>query len=86
MSQLRRASNAGSAFFRLLALASPACSYCGRRLPENYIKARSEDLHRIGAIGDLAEKTEADDDLRSNRPADQSSLVDVVVDWLDVFR
>jgi len=32
---------------KLLALASPACNYCGRRLPEEYIKARESDLSRI---------------------------------------
>ena len=32
---------------KLLALASPACSYCGRRLPDEYIKARESDLRRI---------------------------------------
>ena len=32
---------------RLLALGSPACSYCGRRLPPDYIKARESDLHRV---------------------------------------
>ena len=31
----------------LLALGSPACNYCGRRLPEDYIKAREADLHRL---------------------------------------
>ena len=32
---------------KLLALASPACSYCGRRLPDTYLKAREADLRRI---------------------------------------
>ena len=31
----------------LLALGSPACNYCGRRLPEEYIKAREGDLQRL---------------------------------------
>lgn len=35
---------------RLLALASPCCSYCGRRLPEDYIEAREADLRRIAEI------------------------------------
>ena len=34
----------------LLALGSPACSYCGRRLPESFLKARGADLHRIAEI------------------------------------
>ena len=37
---------------KLLALASPACSYCGRRLPEQYIKAREADLKRIAEINE----------------------------------
>ena len=35
---------------KLLALASPACSYCGKRLPGDYIKAREADLRRIVEI------------------------------------
>ena len=35
---------------RLLALASPSCNYCGRRLPEEYIEAREADLKRIAEI------------------------------------
>lgn len=33
---------------RLLALGSPACNYCGRALPESYLKAREAQLRRIG--------------------------------------
>jgi len=35
---------------RLLALGSPACSYCGRRLPPDYIKARESDLQRVAGL------------------------------------
>jgi hypothetical protein len=38
---------------KLLALASPACSYCGKRLPDEYIKAREADLRRIADIGEI---------------------------------
>ena len=34
----------------LLALGSPACSYCGRRLPDSFLKARDEDFHRVEKI------------------------------------
>lgn len=34
---------------RLLALGSPACNYCGRALPESFVKAREAVLRRIGA-------------------------------------
>jgi len=32
---------------RLLALGSPNCNYCGRRLPEEFIKANTADLNRV---------------------------------------
>lgn len=35
---------------KLLALASPSCSYCGRRLPQDYIEVREADLRRIAEI------------------------------------
>ena len=35
---------------KLLALGSPACSYCGRRLPDEFIRAREEDLKRITEV------------------------------------
>ena len=35
---------------KLLALGSPACNYCGRRLPDEYIKAREADLRRISEV------------------------------------
>lgn len=37
---------------KLLALASPACSYCGRRLPEAYIKAREADFRRVADLNE----------------------------------
>ena len=43
---------------KLLALASPACNYCGRRLPDEYIEARESDLKRITEVGGGEEKTE----------------------------
>lgn len=36
---------------RLLALGSPACNYCGRALPEEYVRARESMLRRIGEAG-----------------------------------
>lgn len=35
---------------RLLALGSPACNYCGRPLPESYVKAREAMRQRIDAL------------------------------------
>ena len=37
---------------RLLAIGSPACNYCGRRLPDYYIKARESDLKRIADVAE----------------------------------
>ena len=36
---------------RLLALASPACNYCGRALPESYVEARSRLMDQIAEAG-----------------------------------
>jgi hypothetical protein len=32
---------------RLLALGSPACNYCGRALPEEYVRAREQMWRRV---------------------------------------
>ena len=37
---------------KLLALGSPACNYCGRRLPDEYIKAREADLKRMNEVSE----------------------------------
>ena len=71
---------------KLLALASPACSYCGRRLPEQFIKARTEDLHRIGEIGDLATSSKEGRASGLDSDPDAGTLVDVVAGLIDVFR
>ena len=39
---------------RLLALASPTCSYCGRRLPQDYIAAHEADLRRMEGIASIS--------------------------------
>lgn len=36
---------------RLLALGSPACNYCGRALPEDFMKAREALRQRISDVG-----------------------------------
>jgi len=53
---------------RLLALGSPACNYCGKALPENYLKAREAMWQRIneasrrGASREELEELERDGD------------------------
>jgi len=57
---------------RLLALGSPACNYCGRALPEDFVKAREQMWERVrdvsagGADEDEKEalETEGDDAMR----------------------
>lgn len=78
---------------RLLALASPACNHCGRRLPAAYIKAREADLKRIIDLGEI-ERQEAlkysdgfDGKSRLSSKKDgkgSGSLLDLV-DILDLF-
>ena len=36
---------------RLLALGSPACNYCGRALPEDYVRAREALWQKVGDAG-----------------------------------
>ena len=36
---------------RLLALGSPACNYCGRALPEDYVRAREQMWQRVSDAG-----------------------------------
>jgi recombinational DNA repair protein (RecF pathway) len=52
---------------RLLALGSPACNYCGRALPEDYVRARELMWQRISEAGkaspeELEELKEGSDD------------------------
>ncbi|HJQ26668.1 MAG TPA: hypothetical protein VKA60_22315 [Blastocatellia bacterium] len=67
----------------LLALGSPACNYCGRRLPEEYIKARESDLHRLNDVDahttDAQVSAKLDTILRrtTRRDRDRSSLADL---------
>lgn len=53
---------------RLLALGSPACNYCGRALPESYVKAREATLRRIAEARTPEDRAElerdADDTLK----------------------
>src|SRR5262249_2877207 len=77
---------------RLLALASPACNYCGRRLPEDFIKAREQDLHRVTEVSDphLGSGPLAGTSLTgtssSSSTQPNSPLSDIVSDLLDIFH
>ena len=37
---------------RLLALGSPACNYCGRALPEDFVKAREAIRQRVSDVSE----------------------------------
>ncbi len=39
---------------RLLALGSPACNYCGRALPEEYVRAREQMWRRVSEAGNAS--------------------------------
>src|SRR5215470_6034762 len=75
---------------KLLALGSPACSYCGRRLPADYLKARESDLKRINEIHEDEKKgcdSVVDVMLRQTaglRSKKSSTLLDII-DLTDLF-
>lgn len=73
---------------RLLALASPACNYCGRRLPEDFIKAREQDLHRVTEVSNPhhPESVPRAGGGSTVETPPSSPLVDVVDDLLDIFN
>jgi hypothetical protein len=78
---------------KLLALGSPACNYCGRRLPDEYIKAREGDLQRLTELRskqtDPQLAAKVDEMLRHTARRDhrESSLADLlnIGDLTDLF-
>ena len=54
---------------RLLALGSPACSYCGRALPEDFIKAREQMWQRVNDLSN-GRATEAEKEALENESDD----------------
>lgn len=80
---------------KLLALGSPACNYCGRRLPDDYINAREADLRRIGEIEEGDKKgginAGVDEAIRQaarSKKGESSSLADLlnIKNLTDLFR
>lgn len=66
---------------RLLSLASPACNYCGRALPETFVRARGETLRRVteasgGSETDREELEQDSDDPLKNALRSLFSLDD----------
>ena len=74
---------------KLLALGSPACSYCGHRLPDDYIKARASDLNRIVQIEGEKKPPDSASDLLGNairvRMTRSTSTFDILSDINDLF-
>jgi hypothetical protein len=78
---------------KLLALGSPACNYCGRRLPDDYIEAREGDLHRLtelnGSPTDPQLAARVDEMLRHTARGEhrETSLADLLIagDLTDLF-
>ena len=71
---------------KLIALGSPACNYCGRRLPDEYIKTREADLNRLNEVESGGEVKQADSKIqeflqqasRRHRPS-SAGLVDISI-------
>ncbi|HKV42235.1 MAG TPA: hypothetical protein VJX67_23735 [Blastocatellia bacterium] len=81
---------------KLLALGSPSCSYCGKRLPEDFIKAREATLSRVTILTNplpnghpdnkIAETIEALTrvETRTTRRS-HTSVSDILFDITDIF-
>jgi hypothetical protein len=73
---------------KLLALASPACNFCGLRLPAHFIKTREEQLQRLTKISNAGNQTELkgkiDEVLRIAGKQDGRKELSVLVrvDWV----
>ena|SRR5215471_10434830 len=74
---------------KLLALGSPACSYCGHRLPDDYIKARASDLNRITQIEGEKRQPDSGSDLLADairvRVTRSTSTLDILSDINNFF-
>ena len=73
---------------KLLALASPACNYCGRRLPDEYLKARQAHLQRINEVEEADEMTEKIDEMirqTARRDKKRPSFFANITDLTDLF-
>lgn len=75
---------------KLLSLASPACNFCGLRLPAHFIKTREEHLRRITRVNDSGNRTEVkgkiDEVLRIAVKHDKATEVSLLelVDWTEL--
>jgi len=79
---------------KLLALGSPACNYCGHRLPDAFIKVREGDLNRLIHVKDGGEMSEVSrkvnelfrENLRRKRGSSSWSLGGIdIAGFFDLF-
>lgn len=75
---------------KLLALGSPACSYCGRRLPDEYVRAREADLRRIMEVEEMESQSSEVGELfsenrRQKRNGSSSALGLDITSVIDFF-
>lgn len=79
---------------KLLALGSPACNYCGRRLPDAYLKAREGDLKRLTQVKEGEETSDVGrkvnelfrENLRRKRGSSSWSLGAIdIAGFFDIF-
>jgi hypothetical protein len=76
---------------KLIALGSPACSYCGHRLPDEYIKAREADLSRITQIegdprrSDTGPAGESIADTLRMKSSGSATAADLLLDITNIF-
>ena len=72
---------------KLLALASPACSYCGRRLPQEYIAAHESDLRRMDGVTSISFGRDHAGEARTGRSSSDTEkkepygLLNILDDW-----
>ena|SRR5215831_2709392 len=74
---------------RLLALGSPNCNYCGRRLPDEFIKANTADLNRVKELS-ASDKAVGDSHIvsvveRVGRQDNSPSLGSILSDLTDLL-
>ena len=73
---------------KLLALGSPSCNYCGKRLPEEFIKAREGDLERVQGLPGSPEQMQGDVTVLrvfTKTTKKESSLADALINLTDIF-
>jgi hypothetical protein len=68
---------------RLVALGSPACNYCGKALPENFLKARERMRQRIS---DAAEGRATEEELKELEDSGDDALRRALRSLLDLNK